>query len=446
MQGPDGPVILAPILGSVLALLCLMAGYRMGRLGKLIENIPTSSTAGVFIGLVEVKGRVESASPLTSYLASVSCVYCTWSVEEHWSRTLTETYTDSKGKTRTRTRHESGWKTVASGGEMQAFYLRDDDGTVLIRPEGASIEPLSVFSETCGRGDALYYSKGPAGAVMHSDHQRRFIERALPLAQSIYVMGQAREREDVVAAEIAHDPQAPMFLISIREERQIQSRYRTGFALWNVGGLILTAGGTAFFAGSSGGRMPIALVIMAVGLYAIGATLAWLWMAYNSLIDLRQRVRRAWSHVDVQLKRRHDLIPNLVEVVRGLRDYERKLQTKLTELRTQMSATPPAETGPDYRGIHASVVALAEKYPQLKTDESFSQLMRNLSETEQRIALARGYFNEIATHFNTRLETIPERFVGQVAGMKPQLLLAAEAFERAPVKVDLEAAATSVEP
>jgi hypothetical protein len=412
----------------------------------LIENIPTSSTAGIFIGLVEVKGTVESANPLTSQLAGAACVYYRWSVEEHWSRTVTETYTDSKGKTRTRTRHESGWKTVANGGEMQPFYLRDEDGTVLIRPQQAKVEPAMVFSKTCGRGDPLYYGKGPAASVMHSDHRRRFTEQALPVNQPIYVMGQARERKDVVAPEIAHDPEAPMFLISVRQEQQIQSGHKTAFMLWNFGGLALCVVSLAIFlrAGTASNGSFIGLLILAGVLYGLIASFAWLWMAYNSLIDLRQRVRRAWSHVDVQLKRRHDLIPNLVEVVQGLRDHEREVQTELAEMRTQLSATPPGDSGPDHRGLKASVLALAEKYPQLKAHEGFERLQRNLSDTEQRIALARGYFNEIATHFNTRLETIPEKFVAQVAAMKPQVLLAAQEFERAPVNVEMHTAEPSV--
>jgi hypothetical protein len=439
MHGNPSLLLLAPMLGGLLALLCLGAAYRTGRRGKLIENIPTSSTAGVFIGLVELKGVIESAQPLTSYLAQSACVYHQWSVQEHWSRTVTETYRDSKGRTRTRTRRESGWKTVSSGGESIPFFLKDDDGRVLVRPEQARIEPASVFDHTCGRSDPLYYEKGPEGAVAHSDHRRRFHETALPVGQAIYVIGQAREREDVVAPEIAHDPQAPMFLISIRPEQQIQSRHRTAFRLWNVAGFALSVGGAAV-AVRAGGMASTPLpgwLMLATGLYGLVAALAWLWLAYNSLVDLRQRVRRAWSHVDVQLKRRHDLIPNLIQAVRGLRDHERNLQEELAALRSQLEATAPGDSGPDYHGLNTSIRLLAERYPDLRALQGFETLQKNLADTEQRIALARGYFNELATHYNTRLETIPEKFVGRLARMKRRALLVAEDFERAPVGVEL---------
>ncbi|MEY2410831.1 MAG: hypothetical protein QOF48_3501, partial [Verrucomicrobiota bacterium] len=203
MDGADAAVQLIPVLGAGLALLCLMAAYRAGKRGRLIDNLPTSKTTGVFIGLVEIKGTAESSAPLTSHLSETACVHYSWSVEERWSRTVTESYTDSDGKSRTRTRHESGWTNVAEGGEMISFFVQDDCGIVLVRPEGARIEPIQVFQESCGRGEALYYGKGPPGSVSSSDHVRRFIENAIPLHAPLYVMGQARERADVVAAEIA---------------------------------------------------------------------------------------------------------------------------------------------------------------------------------------------------------------------------------------------------
>jgi hypothetical protein len=107
-----------PLIGAFLGLLTLWGAFRAGRRRRLVENLPTSKTTGVFIGLVELKGTAEAANPLTSFLAEQPCTAYSWSVDEHWSRTVTETYTDGDGKTQTRTRHESGWTTVASGGEM----------------------------------------------------------------------------------------------------------------------------------------------------------------------------------------------------------------------------------------------------------------------------------------------------------------------------------------
>lgn len=418
-----------------MVLIFLFMSIRAGRRHRLLDDTPTCKTTGVFIGMVEMKGTAESEAPLRSYLAENQCVIYEWSVQEHWSRTVTETYTDSEGKTQTRIRHESGWTTVASGGEKAPFYLQDDCGAVQIVPEQAELEPSIMFSETCGTSDPLYYGKGPAGAVANSDYRRQFIEKGIPLHSSIYVMGQAREREDIVAPEIAYSDKAPMFLISTRQEEVISDGMSGAFWIWGVSGFVLSVGGVAV-GFSQGTTEPPLVPVIGVGVLYIGLwVLFWAWMVFNSIVGLRQRVKQAWSQVDVQLKRRQDLIPNLVATVKGLKDYESKLQTEVAAMRAQMAATPPGEPGADYSGIAPMLLAIEERYPELKSEDSFLNLQKNLIDTEQRIALARGYFNEIATFYNTRLEVIPDRFLAGVVGMQPQALLLAEGFERQPVEV-----------
>lgn len=430
-----------PLVGGLLSLLCLWAAMRANRRRRLIDNIPTSKTTGVFIGLVEVKGTAEAERPLRSHLAGRSCVSYEWTVEEHWSRTVTESYTDSKGRSRTRTRRESGWRTVDQGGEGIPFYLKDDEGVVRVIPTGAKLEPTDVFRETCGRLDPLYYGKGPVRSIMHSDHRRRFIEKAIPLHAPLYVMGRAREREDLVAAEIAHDEEALMFLISTRDEATISSGLGVQFWVWLVLGCLLALGGVLgadLAAERDPGQGWWRYLIAAAGFGAV-LTGGWVWTVYNSLVDLRQRVLRAWSHIDVQLKRRHDLIPNLIQVVEGMRGYEQETQTALSLLRSQLQATAPDEAGPGFHGCARRLTVLQESSPELTANDAFQRLHRGLTETEQRIALARGYFNEIATAWNTRLEQVPDRFVAAMAGMKPRPLMRASEFERAAVNVDLAA-------
>lgn len=428
-----------PALGAVAALLCVIGAMRSGRRQRLVDNLPTSKTTGVFIGLVELNGTAESDAPLTSHLAGVPCVHHAWTVEEKWSRTVTETYRDSDGKMKTRTRHESGWTTLDSGGETIPFYLKDDCGTILIQPDGAELEPQDVFSETCSRSDPLYYSKGPAQAIAHSDHIRRFVEDAISLHAPLYVIGQARERKDVVAAEVAKDKNAPMFLISTRSEKEVSRGFHWAFWIWCFFGLLLAVGG--FVARDA--AMDIdpktnwqAYLLPAAG-YLVACALGWVWMVYNALVELSHRVRQGWGQVDIQLKRRHDLIPRLVETVTGLRGYETNLQVELAHLRGQLQATPPGKAGADPRACANTLVVISERYPQLQAQEAFLKLQRALADTEQRIALARGYFNEIATFFNTRLVQVPERYVAGLARLKPQALMEANDFERAPVEVKL---------
>ena len=213
-SGP-GPILLL-IIGVIVAFACLFGAFRSLSRKRLIDDTPTSKTQGVFIGLAELKGTAESEMLLTSYLAETRCVQYEWEIEEQWSRQVVETYRDADGKTQTRTRTESGWTNIGHGGESAPFYLRDDTGVIRVVPDHASIEGETTISETFGRGDAMYFGKGPPHEVANSDHRRRFKETAIPLHSMLYVIGQARERQDIVAAEIAHDKEAPLFVISTK--------------------------------------------------------------------------------------------------------------------------------------------------------------------------------------------------------------------------------------
>ena len=189
------------IIGGLIALGCLIAAFYFLRKKRLIDDTPTSKTLGVFIGLAELKSTAESEKPLTSYLAGAQCVLYSWKVEEHWSRMVTTV--GAKGAVSTQ--RESGWTTVAKGEQITPFYLKDDTGVIRIVPEGAQIEDKEIYNETCKRADPLYFSKGPPNEIANSEHQRRFIETAILLHANLYIMGQATEREDLVAAEIAKD-------------------------------------------------------------------------------------------------------------------------------------------------------------------------------------------------------------------------------------------------
>ena len=422
------------IVGSVLALVCLIGAFYFLRKKRLVDDTPTSKTLGVFIGLAELKGTAESDNPLTSYLAMAPCVLYRWKIEEHWSRTVTSV--GPKGVT---TRHESGWTTVAKGEQLPVFYLKDDTGVIRIVPQGAEIQDKEIYSKTCKHNDPLYFSKGPQNEIANSDHQRRFIETAILLHANLYVMGQSREREDIVAAEIAKDKKAPMFLISTRTEKQVSSGLGIVFWVWVILGL-LAAGGSVLIgnlvlnSGDSGDWQPY---VITIGAYLFIIVLGWAWTVYNSLVNLCQRVKQGWSQVDIQLKRRNDLIPNLVQVVEGYAVHESGLQELVAKMRQQMSATPPGVEGPDYSGFMPTLRATVESYPDLKASDLFLKLQKELSDTENRIALARDYFNQIVTFYNTRLEIIPDTFLAKMMRLKPQTLMAAADFERAPVKVDL---------
>jgi len=445
---PVQPVFL--VISGLIALALLFWGLRSLRRKRLIENVPTSKVKGVFMGLNEVKGHARSDDPLTSYLAGVTCVYYDWKVEEHWSRTVT--YTDSKG--RKETRHESGWKTVASGGEEPPFDVEDDTGRLRVVPRGAEIQAAGVFDQTCGRSHPLYYGKGPSGAVSDSDHRRRFTEHAIRVGARVYVIGCARMRKDKVEPEIARDRDAELFLISTRSEEQIVAGY--GYAtifpllfglaaafLFPVGFSLERAHG---FGDALQREMPHCLAV--AGGYFGAIALYYLVLVYNGLAEVRRRAEMAWSMIEVQLKRRHDLIPQLVEVVKGYAKHEEETQRLAAALRTEAprrgrrrralreAATRGDEAAESGRALR-QVVALAESYPELKADQLFLRLQRELVDTEDQIAFAREFYNGTVKAMNIRRETMPDALVAKLTGFRPGTFFAAKGFERASVRVEL---------
>lgn len=425
------------LVAAPLTLLFFWLMLRGGRRLRLLMDTPTSKAKGVFIGQVELAGRALLPEPLRSFLAACECVWFEYAVEEQWERWETESYTDSKGKRQTRRVRKSGWTRVDSGGAAPAFDVRDETGAVQVRPAGAEIDAEVVFSNTVGRGDPLYYGKGPAGGIADSTGRRRFTERALRQGATVFVAGRAREREDVVAPEIAEDPEQNLFVISCRGEARVQRGCRWQF--WGFGVAQLVPLPVAWLIQIN--EMPLPRTLWPLGalpgLMLLSGLIGWCWMAFNSLVHLRNRVAQAGSLIEVELKRRADLIPRLVSVVAGLRDHERAVQTELAALRAQSTATPLGVPGVDLAGSAPTLRAVVERYPQLTADPAFRELQAALADTETRIALARDYHNEIATYANTRLEIVPDRWLAVVAGLRPRPLWQAEGFERDPVAVRL---------
>ena len=156
----------------------------------------------------------------------------------------------------------------------------------------------------------------------------------------------------------------------------------------------------------------------------VAATVAvWVGATFNRFIGFRNRLREAWSGIDVQLKRRHDLVPSLVECVRGYRDHERTLLENVTQARSRaVSAQGVAQAGEAETGLARqlrSLFAVAEAYPDLKADQNFRQLSANLVEIEDQLQYARRYYNGVARDFNILAESFPSRLVAALFGFKP---------------------------
>lgn len=412
---------------------------------RLLADTPTSKALGVFIGEVEVSGVCVSQAPLISSLALAPCVYYRWQVVEHCVR--------GSGDNR-----YSSEEVVASGFHSAGFYLEDETGSIWVNPAGAEVEARRVFKKLVSRRDPLYYGKGPSNEVHSSKGLREFTEYALCVGTKVFIRGRASERPEVVAAQIGHDGSAGMFIISYRGERSISVWMGWKANAWDFAGafaainavVVASAGlGPVLLAygafldmvfsdghpvkmfgdglSAVGPYIPLGLLI-GVGLYLLAAVVGWARMVFNSMVGLRNRVAQAYSLIDVQLKRRSDLIERFVACVQGFREHEAAVQAMVTAMRAQAG-------GGSLKALAPGILAVIESYPEIRAQALFNDLSKQLIETEDRIALARGYHNSIATFYNTRLETIPDRYLAGLVKMKPAALFEAEGFTHRPATV-----------
>ncbi|OGZ21987.1 MAG: hypothetical protein A3D46_02340 [Candidatus Nealsonbacteria bacterium RIFCSPHIGHO2_02_FULL_43_13] len=177
-------------------------------------------------------------------------------------------------------------------------------------------------------------------------------------------------------------------------------------------------------------------IIVAIGVVVV----LWFILTYNRFVTLRNRVKEAWADIDVQLKRRYDLIPNLIETVKGYASHERELLEKVTEARTQaMGAQTIKERGDAENMLSQtlkSLFAVSENYPALRATENFLELQKELTDTEDKIQASRRFYNGNVRDFNTILQSFPQNAVAGIFNFKAaEFFEIAEAAEKEPVKV-----------
>ena len=185
----------------------------------------------------------------------------------------------------------------------------------------------------------------------------------------------------------------------------------------------------------------IVLVIIAV-LVILGLALVGM---YNGLVRGRNRCREAWSGIDVQLRRRASLIPNLVETVKGYAAHERETFEEVTRARAALeqagTVADAAQANNMLTGALRHLFAVAENYPQLQASQNFMDLQNELSDIEEKIAFARQFYNTNVLDYNNRIQTVPSVFIANMFGFKPEEFFAADEEGRAEVRVDFTGAA-----
>ena len=161
---------------------------------------------------------------------------------------------------------------------------------------------------------------------------------------------------------------------------------------------------------------------------------------YNSLIKLRNRVRDQWAQIEVQLKRRFDLIPNLVETVKGYAKHESETLKGVIEARNKFTVASTKEqeieASNQLTGAVRQLFALSESYPELKADTNFLKLQSNLEETENKISSARQFYNDTVLSLNNKVELFPSNLVAKIFGFKKEAFFEAEAEAKVAPKVE----------
>ena len=180
---------------------------------------------------------------------------------------------------------------------------------------------------------------------------------------------------------------------------------------------------------------------MWIALIVIALIVVWVISAYNGLVSFRMKTKNSWSQMDVQLQRRFDLIPNLVETVKGYMGHESEVFTKVAELRTAWANTTSvkekAELDNQLSGTLKTIMAVSENYPELKANQNFSELQEELRNTENKISYSRQFYNDTVTKYNTKLEILPTNIIANMFHFEPAELFKVDTEEaRKNVKVD----------
>lgn len=181
-------------------------------------------------------------------------------------------------------------------------------------------------------------------------------------------------------------------------------------------------------------------IVLIVIIAIVVLIVLWLIGVFNGLIRARNRVREAWSDIDVQLKRRYDLIPNLVETVKGYMQHEQKVFEGVSQARSMAMGAQgkpaKAEAENMLSGTLKTLFAVSENYPELKANTNFLELQRELSDTENKIQAARRFYNQNVLDFNTKIQVFPNNMVAGMLGFKQEEFFGVEnAAEREAVKV-----------
>ncbi len=404
-------------------------GFRRIKLKRLIEDLPTTASAGVAYGLTELQGEaalLPGDEPLAGPLTGEPCVIFRY-VEEERRGSGTNAH----------------WVTLVDQHKLRRFAIEDREGQFPIDPRGAELLFREPVVRRDGRIRRTEYAFVPGTQVYALG--RASID---PKTQSTLVLQQADMKQPVKnrrdknrAGQPPAGEKPPFILTDLSEQALKVHKARRGFLFLNLA----VNGGNGFALAAVGGVGALhgagflAAALVPIAYLALFLAI----LMYNDLVALRQRVRRAWSNIQVSLQKRAELLPNLEKLLKSYLQHERELQTRLTELRSLTGRyDPDLETAGQLLMAEQLLLGrmsmLREAYPELKADSLGSQLMHQLVALENEVALMREGYNNSVERYNIRRQHVPEVLFTRLFKFEQAELFQAELQVRALPPLALE--------
>ena len=401
-------VLVSMLVAVILILLGVYFGFRRIKTKRYVENIPTSLSSGLCYGPAEIKGAVVFAddTALNGPETKDKCVY--------YRHKITEKRSDGK-KTRT--------VVIKDETREIPFYCKDSEGRTKIFPDGAEITAELKYKKRRGR--------------------RTYYEWHLPENAEIYVLGSA-VIDDIEGDKLAVSDGKDKFPFIISNESETEVMLRQGRkGLLGLGvaqnatvflGLVLFGAVGSFAATDFLLAAMFAPLFLAISMFAL---------MYNDLIFLQNRVSRAWANIEVSLKKRRDLIPNLEEVVKTYLSHEQDVMRSVAELRSSVvgkSAFSPTDVdkvmGHELM-VSNKIFALREAHPDLKSNEMMEDFMNRLARMENEVSMMRAGYNDGIERYRTVIQRFPEVMLAKMFGFKDQKSLAFKSDIRQVPKIEL---------
>lgn len=382
-----GNGVVPALVAIGLTLLAAWLSFRFIRTKRMQENLPSCSTGGVSYGITELVGTLEPETPDALLTGPLSNRHCSW------FRYLVKERRGSGKKSR--------WVTIEDRSESRTFYCRDNEGRIRVDCDGADIISGSKDTERNGN--------------------RRYYEWRLEPGDELYLLGSAVIDETTGDRLQISRADHPIYIISNLSEQQVMLRKATsGLALLGAAAALLFSA-LIMIAGTGGGFSSLDYLLAGLGAPLFFVTVMAI-ILYNDLVFLRERARRAWSNIQVSLRKRADLVPALEGVVRALGNHERNLQEQLAQWRSQDKAQlqqqQVAGLIDQEKALLSSMDVAVEAYPQLVSDEAYRDFSSRLIALENEIALMRAGYNDAVELYNTRRRQFPDLLFAKLGRMQ----------------------------